>query len=230
LSLLSGSARLTTTPLHNMRLSLIGMAGSGKSYWSRKLSAHGFTRFCCDDMIADKLSPELKRSGGVTMQVSEWMGFPYEPHYPERESRYLAYEIEVMSEILGYLEHPQNIREQNIVVDTTGSVIYTGHKSLIELQRLTTVVHLETPPEVQGELLKAYTTKPHPMLWRDTFTKEPNESNEQALIRCYPRLFSNRQRLYERYADVRLDYFALRKKNFGVSDFLRDVEVKSEEH
>ena len=213
-----------------MRLSLIGMAGSGKSYWSRNLSRQGFTRFCCDDMIADKLAPELKRPDGGTMKVSEWMGFPYEPYYEERGSLYLAYEIEVMNEILEYLEHPQNTREQNIVIDTTGSVIYTGHKTLIELQRLTTVVHLETPPEVQGQLLKAYILKPHPMLWRDTFTRKPHESNKQALARCYPRLFSSRQRLYERYADVTLEYFALRNKNFGVSDFLRDVEVRSEDN
>ena len=212
-----------------MRLSLIGMAGSGKSYWSRRLSRQGFTRFCCDDMIAEKLAPELKRPDRGTMKVNEWMGFPYEPYYEEHESRYLAYEIEVMSEILGYLEHPRDTREQNIVIDTTGSVIYTGHRILIELQRLTTVVHLETPPEVQDQLLKAYISEPHPMLWHGTFTKKPHESRRQALVRCYTTLFSSRQRLYERYADVTLDYFALRKKGFGVSNFLRDVEVMRQE-
>jgi len=213
-----------------MRLSLIGMAGSGKSYWSRKLARQGFTRFCCDDMIADKLALELKRLDGKTMSVSEWMGFPYEPCYVKRESRYLAYEIEVMSEILEYLEHPNNIGEQNIVIDTTGSVIYTGHKVLIELKRLSTVVHLETPPEVQGQLLKEYISKPHPMLWQNTFNNKPHESKKKALIRCYPRLFSSRQQLYERYADVTLDYFALRNRDFGINDFLRDVEVKTKEN
>jgi shikimate kinase len=213
-----------------MRLSLIGMAGSGKSYWSRKLSGQGFTRFCCDDIIADKLALELKRPDGKTMSVSEWMGFPYEPYYPERESRYLAYEIEVMREILEYLEHPNNIGEQNIVIDTTGSVIYTGHKILTELKRLSTVVHLETPPEVQGQLLKEYISKPHPMLWQNTYNKKPNESKKKALIHCYPRLFSSRQQLYERYAEVTLDYFALRNRGFAINDFLRDVEVKTKEN
>ena len=213
-----------------MRLSLIGMAGSGKSYWSRKLSGQGFTRFCCDDMIADKLALELKRLNGKTMSVSEWMGFPYEPYCAERESRYLAYEIKVMSEILEYLKHPYNIGEQNIVIDTTGSVIYAGHEILIELQRLTTVVHLKTPPEVQRQLLEAYISKPHPMLWQGTFIKKPRESNKRALMRCYPRLFSSRQQLYERYSDVTLDYFALRNKDFGINDFLRDVQVKTKEN
>jgi shikimate kinase len=213
-----------------MRISLIGMAGSGKSYWSRKLSSQGFTRFCCDDMIADKLALELKRPDGRTMSVSEWMGFPYEPYYAERESRYLAYEIELMSEIIEYLEHPNNIGEQNLVIDTTGSVIYTGHEILIDLKRLSTIVHLETPPEVQDQLLKEYISKPHPMLWQNTFTKKPHESKKQALIRCYPRLFSSRQQLYEQYAEVTLDYFALRNNDFGINDFLRAVEVKSKEN
>jgi shikimate kinase len=158
------------------------------------------------------------------------MGFPYEPYYAERESQYLAYETEVMREILGYLEHPDNIGEQNIVIDTTGSVIYTGREILLDLKRLSTVVHLETPPEVQGQLLKAYISKPHPMLWQNTFAKKPHESRRQALIRCYPRLFSSRQQLYERYSDVTLDYFAFRNRDFGINDFLRDVEVKTEEN
>jgi shikimate kinase len=213
-----------------MRLSLIGMAGSGKSHWSRKLSSQGFTRFCCDDIIADKLALELKRPDGKTMSVSEWMGFPYDPYYAERESRYLACEIEVMSEILEYIEHPNNIGEQNIVIDTTGSVIYTGHEILIDLKRLSTVVHLETPPEVQDQLLKEYISKPHPMLWQNTFNKKANESKKNALTRCYPRLFSSRQELYERYAEVTLDYFVLRNKDFEINDFLRDVEVKSKEN
>ena len=213
-----------------MRLSLIGMAGSGKSHWSLRLSRQGFTRFCCDDMIAEKLAPELKRPDRGTMKVNEWMGFPYEPYYEEHESRYLAYEIEVMSEILGYLEHPRDTHKQNIVIDTTGSVIYTGHKILTELKRLSTVVHLETPPEVQGQLLKEYISKPHPMLWQNTYNKKPNESKKKALIRCYPRLFSSRQQLYERYAEVTLDYFALRNRGFGINDFLRDVEVRSKEN
>ena len=58
------------------RLSLIGMAGIGKYYWSKKLEAEGFRRFCCDDLIASKLGPQLIRSDGATMTMGEWMGFP----------------------------------------------------------------------------------------------------------------------------------------------------------
>ena len=206
-----------------MRLSLMGMAGSGKSHWSRKLAEHGFRHLCCDDMIEAKLAPGLTRSDRTTMKVAEWMGFPYEPDYKERESQYLSHETEVMREILEYLE---NTPEERIVVDTTGSVIYTGEEILTRLQRFTTIVYLATPPEVQEQLLNSYISNPHPMLWRGIFSKDPNETEEEALARCYPRLFLARKRLYERYAEVTVGYYKRRKKSFAVNDFLRAVKGK----
>ncbi len=208
-----------------MRLSLIGMAGSGKSYWSTKLKGHGFRCFCCDDLIAAKLAPELRRSDETSMRVGEWMGFPYGPHYKERESKYLRYETQVLTEIIGYLESRQNNPEENIVVDTTGSVIYTGEEILRILRRYTTIVYLSIPRELQGRLLKAYISNPHPMLWGDVFSKEPNETNGEALARCYPRLLRVRQRLYQRYADVKIGYYKRSEDGFGVKEFLKEVDV-----
>ena len=206
-----------------MCLSLIGMAGSGKSYWSMKLVEHGFRRFCCDDLIAAKLDPELTRPDGTTMELGQWMGFPYEPHYRERESKYLAYEIEVLTEILEYLESRKSNPEEKIVLDTTGSVIYTGERILRRLRRYTTVIYLSIPPEVRGQLLKAYVSNPHPMLWRNVFSKDPDETEQEALARCYPRLVVARERLYEHYANVSIDYYRRSEEGFGVSDLLNAV-------
>ena len=206
-----------------MRLSLIGMAGSGKSYWSMKLVEHGFRRFCCDDLIAAKLDPELTRPDGTTMELGQWMGFPYEPHYRERESKYLACEIEVLTEILEYLESRKSNPEEKIVLDTTGSVIYTGERILRRLRRYTTVIYLSIPPEVRGQLLKAYVSNPHPMLWRNVFSKDPDETEQEALARCYPRLVVARERLYEHYANVTIDYYRRSEEGFGVSDLLNAV-------
>ncbi len=206
-----------------MRLSLIGMAGSGKSYWSMKLVEHGFRGFCCDDLIAAKLDPELTRPDGTTMELGQWMGFPYEPHYRERESKYLAYEIEVLTEILEYLESRKSNPEEKIVLDTTGSIIYTGERILRRLRRYTTVIYLSIPPEVRGQLLKAYVSNPHPMLWRNVFSKEPDETEQEALARCYPRLIVARERLYDHYANVTIDYYRRSEEGFGVSDLLNAV-------
>jgi shikimate kinase len=201
------------------------MAGSGKSYWSRKLAEYGFRRICCDDLIEARLAPELRRPDGTTMGMGEWMGLPYESGYGERESKYLTYEMQVMTEVLEDLEgHEKNV-EENIVVDTTGSVIYTGQEMLTRLKGYTTMVYLPTPPEAQELMLKAYLSNPGPMLWRDAFSKESKETNEEALIRCYPRLLIARQRLYEAYADVTIDYDRRKEESFGVDDFFNRIRI-----
>jgi len=207
-----------------MRISLIGMAGSGKSYWSIKLAQHGFRRFCCDDLIAAKLAPDFLRPDGTTMEMGKWMGFPYERHYKKHESTYLTYEVEVLIEIFEYLESHKNTRGENIVVDTTGSVIYTGEEILQKLSRYTTVIYLLAPSELQEQLLNAYISKPHPMLWRDSFSKKAGETNQEALARCYPQLLSARERLYARYADVEINYYRRNEKGFSVTDFLHIVQ------
>ncbi len=119
-----------------MRLSLVGMSGSGKSFWSRKLSRSGFRRICCDDFIAARLAAELGTQGGSIAAVGRWMGFPFERHYKEREASYLASEVEVMAQILGELSQNAENQEEDTVVDTTGSVIYTGEETFIAASRL----------------------------------------------------------------------------------------------
>jgi hypothetical protein len=196
------------------------MAGTGKSYWANRLAEHGFKLFCCDDLISKKLAPLLKRPDGTAMTMGEWMGFPFHAGYKKREIKYLNLEIEVLNEILDYLEENNTYLDEDVVVDTTGSVIYTGKGVLKRLRQYTTVIHLSIPSEVREQLLSAYISNPHPMLWRNTFSKEPNETHEAALERCYPQLVIARQRLYERNADVEIDYCTRREEGFGVSDFL----------
>jgi shikimate kinase len=208
-----------------MRISLIGMAGAGKTYWAIKLAQQGFRRFCCDDLIAAKLAPDLTRPDGSTMGMGEWMGFPYGRDYKRRESQYLNCEIEVLNEILEYLESTKNATGENIVVDTTGSLVYAGEDILRKLRRYTTMVYLAIPPEVRERLLKAYIFRPHPMLWRDAFNKAPGETNEESLARCYPRLLSSREQLYDRYADVKIEYYRRHEESFGVRDFLNAIET-----
>jgi len=188
-----------------------------------KLAERGFRCFCCDDLIASKLAPELTRPDGNILGLGEWIGFPYETQHKERASKYLAYEMEVLTEIIEYMESRENNPVGDIVVDATGSVIYTSEEILRKLRRYTTVVYLSIPPEVQERMLKAYVAESRPVLWRDVFDKEPDETNEEALRRCYPRLLLTRERLYERYADVTIGYYRRSEEGFGVGDFLNEV-------
>ena len=175
-------------------------------------------------MIAERLASELKRPNGSAMNMGQWMGFPYESAYKEKESKYLAYEIEVLTEIMAYLERDVGISGENIVVDTTGSVVYTGEPILRKLGTHTRVVHLSTPPEVQERMLKAYLDNPGPVLWRDVFSMKVGEKKEEALSRSYERLLLTREKLYQRYAHVTIDYYKRHQEGFGVDDFLAEVE------
>lgn len=211
-----------------MHLSLIGMSGSGKTHWSIKLAELGFIRFCCDDLIAHQLAPELTRSDGTAMALGEWMGFPYEPFYKGRESKYLACEIAVLRDVLDYLSGRNP--EEKVVVDTTGSVIYTGEDILGRLRSTTTVVHLATPPEIEKRMLQVYVDSSRPVLWRDVFFKKPGETNEDALARCYPLLLFSRERLYGQHAHVTIDYNVRRGEAFGAKDFLGEIQAQIRLH
>ena len=211
-----------------MHLSLIGMSGSGKSHWSSKLVKLGFLRFCCDDLIADKLAAELTRSDGTATDLGEWMGFPYEVQYKERESKYLACEIAVIEGVLDFLSGCNP--EEKVVIDTTGSVIYAGEDILGRLRSTTTVVHLATPPDIKERMLEVYVAQPRPVLWRDIFSKEQGETNEEALARCYSQLLLSRERLYGEHAHVTIDYYVRRREGFGVKDLLEEIQAQSRKH
>lgn len=204
-------------------ISLIGMAGAGKSYWSKKLEKQGFRRFCCDDLIKDKIDNQLKTQRVNIAEAGEWMGFPYEHKHKENEDIYLHFELEVLREIFGWLEIHKKGPEDNIVIDTTGSVIYAPNEILRRLQNYTTVIYLPVSYEIHEKLLSDYMSRPHPMVWRGMFKKEKYETNKEALVRCYPRLLHDREKLYERYADKTISYYKRSKKDFGVSDFLKEI-------
>ena len=120
----------------------------------------------------DEVTDDIIRHRGFFGRV-----IPQYRGYKKRELKYLNFEIEVLNEILDYLEDHDNDLDEDIVVDTTGSVIYTGERILKRLSQYTTVVHLAITSEGREQLLRAYVSNPHPMLWRDIFSKEPGETN-----------------------------------------------------
>jgi shikimate kinase len=206
--------------ISSMRLSLIAMSGSGKSYWAGQLAGIGFKGFSCDQMIASRLADELAQTDGSRMSMGKWMGLPYRQGYLERESKYLAHEKQVLEE--NNYSDPQS----NIVIDTTGSVIYTSQEILNKLRKYTTVVHMETPPRIQNQMYQAYLARPRPVLWQGKFRKKPYEKNKEALARCYAELLAYRERLYKHHAHKTIDYDRYRKKEVNVIDFLREINSK----
>lgn len=200
------------------------MSGTGKSYWSKQLEIKGFKRFCCDDLIEKKLGKELTSLGYHGIEdVAKWMGQPFDSQYEKTNTRYLELEQQTLEESLAIIE--KSDENNNIVIDTTGSVIYLDEKVLQKLSQITTIVYLAIPESVKEEMYQLYLREPKPRIWGDSFNRKPGETNLEALKRCYPEWLAYRTKHYEKLAYVTLDYFELRKYAFTVDDFLSKIKI-----
>jgi shikimate kinase len=192
-----------------LRLALIGMSGAGKSHWTKNLAAHGCPAVCCDDEIESRLAPVL-RSGGYTgiNGVAAWMGWPDSPTYREREAQYLAEEIATLDQVLCDLEKDPG---RELILDTTGSVIYTGNNVLFRLRRQMTVIYIAASTDEQQLLIERYLQDPKPVLWRGAFQPRPGEAPRDTVARCYPALISARRQSYEVLAHLTVTTASLRE-------------------
>lgn len=189
---------MKNSPPAPLRLALIGMSGAGKTFWTKRLASAGHPGISCDDHIEERLRPRLAEGGYAGINgVAAWMGWPDSATYPEREAEYLGAEIATLSEILTDLE--RNAAEE-LVLDTTGSVIYTGNNLLLRLRRQMTVVYLAASPSEQQLLIERYLQDPKPVLWRGAFQPRQGEAPRDTVVRCYPLLMESRRRSYEALA------------------------------
>jgi len=198
------------------------MSGAGKSHWAQKLAGAGFRVISIDDRIEKKLAPELTAGGyrGIG-GVAAWMGWPDQPAYRDREKKYLDCEIESMSEALDEI---QASGDEGVVLDTTGSVVYTGEDTCRRMQNLTTAIYLEASPAEEELLIARYLSDPKPVLWGDQFVQRPGESAQDAVARCYPQLIAHRKKLYELYAHRAVSMDSLWNANLSARGFLELVE------
>jgi shikimate kinase len=198
-----------------LRLALIGMSGAGKSYWTQRIAAAGYPAISCDSQIEQRLAPALQAGGYSGINgVAAWMGWPDSPTYAEREAAYLAEEISTLDEVLTGLEKNP---AQDLVLDTTGSVIYVGNHLLHRLRKQMVVIYLAASPDEQQLLIRRYLEDPKPVLWRGAFQPRVGESPRDTVRRCYPALIAAR----------RQSYAALAHGSIPVAE-LRDLSVHEE--
>lgn len=192
---------------NRLRISVIGMSNVGKTRRAKSLVADSSLDFLwlhCDDLVEAKLKPYLEGKGfhGVD-GVAAWMGQPYEPRYPETQKLFLKFEEEAMNGI-------DYLIPGNLLVDTTGSVIYLSQKVLHRLKKETIVIYLEATDDVRKLLFDRYISNPKPVVWGGSFNRNPGESDMDALGRCYPRLLDYRAAHYSQLADITIPHFVLR--------------------
>jgi hypothetical protein len=202
------------------------MSGAGKTFWTKKLAAEGFAAISCDDRIEEKLAPRLARHGHAGIHgVAAWMGWPDSAQYAEREAQYLEEEIHTLGEVLNSLERET---EKPLVLDTTGSVIYTGNNLLLRMRRRMTVVYLAASAEEQELLVERYLSDPKPVLWRGAFQAKKGETPRETVARCYPLLISARRQSYEALAHCTLKVAELRDPVLDAAAFLSKIRAQVE--
>lgn len=217
---------MNSEPSSPLRLALVGMSGAGKSFWTKKLAAEGWTAISCDDRIEKKLASRLDAGGHSGINgVAAWMGWPDSPKYAERESQYLEEEIHVLGEALTGLERES---ERSLVLDTTGSVIYTGNHLLLRLRRRMTIVYLAASAEEQELLIERYLRDPKPVLWRGAFQPKRGESPRETVARCYPALMAARRQSYEALAHCTLPVAELHESGCDTAAFLARIRAHLE--
>ncbi len=200
-----------------MHISLIGMSNIGKSCCSRDLAAHHkYRHIDCDALIEKKLKPELGGLSGI-QGMAKWMGFPWEDSYKTNSVRYLDREREVLGEALEVMTVEGG---KEVVLDTTGSVVYTGDEYLEALRAKTLVVYFEASEHHIDGLFRAFLEFPKPVIWGDSFRPLPHEIPHQTMARCYPELLRDRAARYKKAAHMVIPFSLLKDRRADIGVFV----------
>jgi hypothetical protein len=160
-----------------------------------------------------------------TTGVASWMGWPDSATYALREAEYLAAEIATLDEVLTDLARNPS---RELILDTTGSVIYTGNNLLLRLRRQMTIVYLAASAAEQQLLIQRYLSDPKPVLWRGAFQPKKGETPRETVARCYPTLIAARRQSYEALAHCSVPVAELRDTTLDAAAFLGKVSARLE--
>ena len=204
-------------------LSLIGMSNIGKTYWAEKFKKIGFYHAHCDNLIEEKLRDAKiisKNIQGIN-RIAKWMGYPYEARFKEAQIKYLGFEKE---SLMGIMEKLDKGALGNTIIDTTGSVIYTGSKVYKKLRAKSLIVYIKETEEMRKRMFENFIKIPKPVIWGNIYKKRKNENKEEALARCYRKLLEYRAKLYEKYADIIIPHKIIEDGKAGVYEFLELIK------
>jgi hypothetical protein len=202
-------------------LAFVGMSGTGKTFWSSRLAQAGHRVVSCDDLIGRRLAEHLPNgeSAGIN-DLATWMGWPDSTMYAGREAQYLAEEIDALDEVLTEVERAP---EKSLILDTTGSVIYTPNHLLLRMRRDLTIVYFAASRAEEQLLIERYLSDPKPVLWRGAFQARAGETPHDTVARCYPALIAARRRSYEALAHATVQVGELRAAGYDVNTLLADI-------
>jgi len=180
---------------HTLRLAFVGMSNVGKSFRASELAKFDdFLNISVDDLIG--VAMELNDMS----ELSDWMGYPYEKGFEDREQEYLRHEERITTDV------DLNMNK-NIVLDTTGSFIYLPKQAQDFVRNNFLVVNLELPEALKEKMIENFFEHPKPIVWGESFDLREGEAPKDALRRCYPTLLRWRTDKYKKIADVSINGF-----------------------
>lgn len=196
-----------------LRFCFIGMSNIGKSHISQLLkNDFNFDIYEVDEQIQARMN--LSDIGSS----ANWMGYPYDERYSANVATYLKLESEKTKAAL-------ISTTQNLVLDTTGSVIYLPDEIHKWLKENFLVINLDCADHMLAEMAHHYFKHPKPVVWGDSFKPQQAEDGLAALKRCYPQLLADRTKCYRTLADITLSGEVSRSQGISAQRILELIRL-----
>lgn len=208
-----------------MKITLIGMASVGKSYWSAQFEAAGFQHIDLDDLVRQRLEAHLHRPLTTTAEMNEWLSFPDSPDFAVREQLFVDLEAQVFEQTLVELE--KTIPQMPVIVNTGGSLVYAPEKYWQQLKRLTTIIYLKMDHSLLKTLADNYLREGRSVIWQGIYEPLAGETRNESYLRCYEKLLKLRENAYAKYADCAVDYHQHRAPMMSIEHFIQIRHVRS---
>jgi len=202
-------------------ITLMGMSGVGKSYFSMKLAAWGWQNYSCDveigkDLLGvdNELQPDDIRA---LMEYLGLLGDPAKGGLPMKEfvRRQKIYKISEMLMLLRLAQQIDKSDTEYFVHDSTGSLCEMTDADIIDyVGDVSLIVYIEASGDEEAELLQRAQDSPKPIYyppdkfqgWVDEFLQEhglssTDEMPPQDFARwVFPKLLQSRKPKYEAIA------------------------------
>ncbi len=199
-----------------MILTFIGFSGSGKSHYSKELKQlHNWDHLDCDQLIREELNKRENLQLKSLSELARWHGSPEDSDFKRRDSLCLEIEDYIMNQLLANLEN-----KKNTVIDTSGSFVLLPEKTIIKFKKKTKLVYLQYQKEDMTEMIEQYFKDPKPVLWQHLYRPLAGEDYQKSIRRCYVNLVDYRKKLYEKYADLKINISFKKRENFKIKNIL----------
>ncbi len=197
---------------NRLRIALVGMSNIGKSYTGIRLAkAYGFELIEVDKIIRDILGH------GSMEDFAAWQGQPYSDGYRDREIESIALETRATSEAVKY-------EGGNVVLDTTGSVIYTNKDILDLLINGWFIIHISASDAAVERLKDQYFKHPKPLVWNGHYQRKSNQTPDEAILTSYPILLASRAKAYTELADTTISSDVILDTKLTIEDIFERLK------